>query len=124
MANKEFDFDKIGKRMPYTTPDGFFDKLEDEIWKDVRNDCQKEKNDKTATIKPRQARSKATKTRLIIRSVIAAAAAIALLLVINMNFGKSYNASVKDVDQAFSQLTTADQTYLLSVYQEDVFIHE
>ena len=34
MINKEFDFDKIGKRMPYTTPEGFFNNLEDDIWKD------------------------------------------------------------------------------------------
>lgn len=26
-----FDFNKIGKRMPYTTPDGFFDSLETDI---------------------------------------------------------------------------------------------
>ena len=24
---KEFDFDKIGKRMPYQTPEGFFDEM-------------------------------------------------------------------------------------------------
>lgn len=28
-----FDFNKIGKRMPYTTPDGFFDSLETDILK-------------------------------------------------------------------------------------------
>ena len=26
--DNRFDFDKIGKRMPYTVPDGFFDELE------------------------------------------------------------------------------------------------
>lgn len=26
-----FDFDKIGKRMPYRTPDGFFDKMEEDV---------------------------------------------------------------------------------------------
>ena len=28
------------------------------------------------------------------------------------------------VDQAFAQLSSADQAYLLSVYQEDVFLDE
>ena len=29
---KEFDFNRIGKRMPYTTPEGFFNKMEADIW--------------------------------------------------------------------------------------------
>ena len=35
---KEFDFDKIGKRMPYQTPDGFFDEMEENIWNEVKGD--------------------------------------------------------------------------------------
>ena len=107
--NKEFDFDNIGKQMPYTTPDGFFDQLEEDIWKEVKNDCQKEKP---------------AKMRILMRSMIAVAASIALLLVVNMNLSQPASASINDVDQAFSQLTTDDQAYLLSIYQEDVFINE
>ena len=29
---KGFDFNKIGKRMPYQVPDGFFDQLEENVW--------------------------------------------------------------------------------------------
>ena len=107
--NKEFDFANIGKQMPYTTPDGFFDHLEEDIWKEVKNDCQKEKP---------------AKMRILMRSMIAVAASIALLLVVNMNLSQPASASINDVDQAFSQLTTDDQAYLLSIYQEDVFINE
>ena len=28
---KDFDFDRVGKRLPYTVPDDFFAKLEDDI---------------------------------------------------------------------------------------------
>ncbi len=101
--NKEFDFDNIGKRMPYTTPDGFFDKLEDDIWKEV---------------KPTK------KHNILMRSALALTASFALVLVINLSFAKTDKASINDVDQAFCQLTTDDQAYLLSVYQEDVFINE
>ncbi len=101
--NKEFDFDHIGKRMPYTTPDSFFGQLEDKVWKEV----------------------KPAKTyHLIMRRVIAAAASVALVFAIGMNLFKTDKASIGDVDQAFSQLTISDQAYLLSVYQEDVFINE
>ena len=102
MANKEFDFNNIGKLMPYTTPDGFFDKLEADICKEV----------------------KPTKSHFLMRSVIAVAASIAVLIAIHIGFSQSDNATINDVDQAFSQLTTADQNYLLDVYQNDVFINE
>lgn len=122
--NKDFDFDKVGKRMPYTTPDGFFDKLEDDIWKEVRNDSQGKQNSITATVETHQAVRKSTKLQIFMRSAIAVAASIALLVVINMNFSKSNGTSINDVDQAFSQLTTDDQAYLLNIYQDDVFINE
>ena len=59
--NKDFDFDKVGKRMPYTTPDGFFDKLEDDIWKEVKNDSQEKQNNITATVETQQVGRKSTK---------------------------------------------------------------
>ncbi len=123
--NKEFDFDHIGKRTPYTAPDGFFDQLEDDIWKEVKGDFQKKEDNKIVVVsmKP-QAGRKSAKLRLLMRSAIAVAASIALVLVIGMNFSKTNAATINDVDQAFSQLTTDDQAYLLNVYQEDVFLNE
>lgn len=32
----DFDFDKVGKRMPYTVPDDFFTEMENNIWKEVK----------------------------------------------------------------------------------------
>ena len=40
--SKEFEFDKIGKRMPYTTPNGFFEHLEDNIWEKIKDDSKKQ----------------------------------------------------------------------------------
>lgn len=122
MTNQKFDFDKIGKQMPYTTPDGFFDKLEDDIWAEVKNDYQ-EKHNRTVTMETRQGH-KPAKLYHLMQGVIAVAASIALLLALNMNFFKSNKASFNDVDQAFSQLTIVDQAYLLTIYQDDVFINE
>ena len=126
--NKEFDFDKIGKRMPYDTPDGFFDKLEDNIWEKVKDDylikddCQVKENDSDfSNIKESQ---KPAKLRLLIRSVVAVAAAVAIGFIIDLSFFKPSPTTISDVDQAFSQLTTTDQAYLMNVYQDDVFINE
>ncbi len=122
--NKEFDFNHIGKRMPYTTPDEFFDNLEDGIWREMKGDFQKKANVNAVVAEKAQIVRKPAKLRLVMRSAIAVAASIALLFVVGLNFYKTDNASINDVDQAFSQLTTEDQAYLLNVYQEDVFINE
>lgn len=137
--NKEFDFDKIGKRMPYDTPDGFFDKLEENIWDKVKDDyLAKGSNEKAADTKASDTKStkamvaetkdaephKPTKLRILIRSVIAVAAAVAIGFIINLSFFKPSPTTINDVDQAFSQLTTADQAYLMNVYQDDVFMNE
>ena len=37
-----FDFDKIGKRMPYRTPDGFFDKMEEDVMNRLKEQDLKE----------------------------------------------------------------------------------
>ena len=110
--------------MPYTTPDEFFDQLEDDIWKEMKNDFKNEEEGYAAAAEKPQVGRKSAKLHIFMRSAIAVAASIAVLFVIGMNFSKSGEASINDVDQAFSQLTTDDQTYLLNVYQEDVFINE
>ena len=43
-------------------------------------------------------------------STIAVAASIALLLILHMNISKTNPATINDVDQAFCQLSTEDQT--------------
>lgn len=58
------------------------------------------------------------------RNVITLAASVALVLIVNINLPKQTTISMNDVDKAFSQLSTDDQAYLLSVYQDDVFINE
>lgn len=109
MNDRGFDFRKVGKRMPYTVPEGFFDKLEENVWNEVKDDGKERKNGRL---------------RLFMRGAMAVAAAVALLFVINMGVSKPEPVTVNDIDQAFSQLTTDDQTYLLDIYQNDVFINE
>lgn len=116
----KFDFGKVGKRMPYSTPEGFFKEMEANILEQVKND------------KPAPARIQ-TKKRPLIRGIWAAAmavaASVAVLLVLNIDFSASsfqpsqVNNGIQEVDQAFAQLSSADQAYLLSVYQEDVFLN-
>ena len=36
----KFDFDQVGKRMPYSTPEGFFKEMEANILEQVKDDKQ------------------------------------------------------------------------------------
>lgn len=116
------DLNNIGKRMPYTTPEGFFDSMEDNIWQAVKSDFQST----TATVAPKTlpVGRKRVKLSVVMRSAIAVAASIALVFVVSMKLSTPSHTSFNEVDQAFSQLSTDDQAYLLNVYQEDIFINE
>ena len=35
---RDFDFDRIGKRLPYTAPEGFLDDMENNVWETVRQE--------------------------------------------------------------------------------------
>lgn len=107
-----FDFNKTGKRMPYTVPDGFFDEMEENILKEVNKEPVVHIERKPAYL------------RVVLRSIAATAAVVALFLVFNMDFAKSHTAGFPDVEQAFNKLSHEDQSYLLEVYECDIFINE
>lgn len=113
------DFNNIGKRMPYHTPEGFFDTLEDNIWQEVKTDFQEKKDTEKKPVERKKIR-----LSVVMRSALAVAASIALVVVVSVKLYKPADTSFSEVDQAFSQLTTDDQAYLLNVYQEDIFINE
>ena len=107
---QNYDFSKIGKQMPYTVPDGFFDQLEENVMNEV---------------KAQPARKKATVLRMAIRAAIAIAACIALFLVVKKVQPQDNDTITDDfenVELAFNNLSTEDQDYLLEVYQEELFL--
>ena len=117
----KFDFKQVGKRMPYTTPDDFFRDMEKNILEAVKEDSSK-----PIRIQPK----KRPFIKMIWTAAIAVAASVAVLLVLNIDFSAPHsslpsqgNNELQMVDQAFAQLSSADQAYLLEVYQEDVFLN-
>ena len=119
---EKFDFSKVGKRMPYSTPDDFFKDMEANILEQVKDD-----KPKPVRIQPK----KRSLRKVIWTAAIAVAASVAVLLVLNIDFAAPHSSlpsqadnEMQAVDQAFAQLSSADQAYLLSVYQEDVFLDE
>ena len=118
----KFDFDLVGKRMPYSTPEGFFKEMEANILVQVKDDKQ---------VPVRRQLKKRPLMKVIWTAAMAVAASVAVLLVLNIDFAAPHSSlpsqadnEMQAVDQAFAQLSSADQAYLLNVYQEDVFLDE
>ena len=108
---KNFDFERIGKRMPYKTPEGFFDEMEANIWKEAQSGLRQ-----THKRKPYRLR--------ILAGAMAVAASIALLVVFNTFSPEKQADGFSNVEQAFGRLSQEDQAYMLAVYQEDIFMNE
>ena len=112
MMEQNFDFSKIGKQMPYTVPDGFFDELEENVMREVK--VQPAKKNKAKTI------------RMAIRAALAVAACLALFLIVKKNLPQGNDNTITDdfenVELAFNNLSMEDQDYLLEVYQEEQFM--
>ncbi len=118
IMDTKFDFKQVGKRMPYSTPDGFLKDMESNILEAVKND----------TLQPVVVEQKKRPVLKVIWSAaLAAAASVALLFVVNMDFSASRSSQadsdLQAVDQAFAQLSSADQAFLLDAYQDDVFLN-
>ena len=114
---KTFDFEKIGKRMPYTVPDDFFAKLEENVMDEV-------KGQKTET----EAKTKRKKAVIIaIRSFLAVAAAVALFFVVQPMLTENNMISADDfasVELAFNNLSSDDQDFLIAVYENEEYIND
>ena len=111
---KDFDFNRIGKRMPYKTPEGFFDEMESNVWAKARLGMPQT---------PQVPVHKASRLRIFI-GTMAVAASIALLLLLAPFSQREQVDGFDKVEQAFACLSQADQAYMLEVYQEDVFMDE
>ena len=113
--DKQFDFEQVGKRMPYNVPDGFFDQLEQNVMAEITAD-------NTATEKPKV---KARTVKMTFRILLAATAAVALFFVVTKNMpSDTTEDSFANVELAYNNLSNEDQEYLMEVYEEDVFMIE
>lgn len=102
-----YDFDRIGKKMPYRVPDTFFADVENKI---IAQTCSRRD-------------SRRNVFRIIYRS-IAVAATLALFFIVGNPGMTSKKTDFAEIAQAFDNLSDADQSYLLEMYQDDIFINE
>lgn len=113
---KSFNFEQVGKRMPYSTPDGFFEQMQNNILNTTKQSG--------TTMAP--AKRKRSVMKMVLSFTLSAAAAVTLFFVVqNPNTTpQQSNDSWQQVDKAFTHLSTNDQDFLIEVYQEDFFINE
>lgn len=115
-----FDFNQVGKRMPYNVPDRFFDKLEDSVMAEIA------KSDGAFTL-PQKSHRHSRIIRLTSFISVAAAAAVALVIILHKPeapANESTDASFASVEQAYGNLSQSDQRYLMEAYQDDMFLNE
>ena len=108
---ENFDFNRIGKRMPYTVPEGSLDDIEKNVW---------------ATIREETVLSRSKRNYRLWYSISGGlvATSVALLFTFHMIPTHQKTDDFTMLEQAFSELSNADQNYLFSVYQNDLFINE
>ena len=109
----DFDFDRIGKRMPYKVPEGSLEELEEKILREVSAG--------TGTAK---AKRNVCYLHLFLKATASIAAVIALVLILHKNVESGKVDEYEEIEIAFNSLSSEDQDYFLSTYEDDVFMNE
>ncbi len=107
--NTDWNFDKTGKRMPYTMPADFPTELETDIWQKIA---------------AKKHIHHMNYLRTALRVLATAAAVVSLIFVLNGHLLKNGSAELSDIATAFNRLSVEDQNYLLETYQDDFFINQ
>lgn len=122
--------EKLNKRLPYSVPDGFFDIMEANVMAKIKADAEAGTSvgdDKADTqMWDKRYRKTIKRTRTISLSFLAMAASLLLLFTILPKTTKTAQQTndLESIDKAFSQLSTDDQTFLMEVYDDDMFLDD
>ena len=122
--------EKLNKRLPYSVPDGFFDVMEANVMAKIKADAEAGTSvgdDKADTqMWDKRYRKTIKHTRTISLSFLAMAASLLLLFTILPKSTKTAQQAndLESIDMAFSQLNTDDQTFLMEVYDDDMFLDD
>lgn len=121
---RQFDFNKIGKRMPYTVPDGAFDEIEAGVARALKAEAPKVQALEAGKVIAEKSKSrKPWLLRWRPVAGIAVAASIALLMVFTPKELPD-SEQLRQIDTVYAELSDADQNHLLEIYDEDIYINQ
>ncbi|MBO4655842.1 MAG: hypothetical protein J5644_09890 [Bacteroidales bacterium] len=109
-----FNFEKIGKKMPYSVPENFFDTMEENL----KTMVMETDNTPTHPIKKNNHR----KWVYLTTGIVAAVALLLLTVHIFLPKQSASDYSFDQVELAFNNLSMDDQNFLMEVYEDDIFM--
>lgn len=135
MKDKSFNLGKIGKQMPYRTPEGFFGELEGKIWERAKNEgIIRTASDAGITIKAGTVLTASTpagkrehrRVRInhaLPRPALIGSAAAAVIIAFSVWFCNLQTVKMSDIESAFDSLSYEDRTHILETYRSDIFLN-
>ncbi len=115
--NNRIDIDRIGKRMPYTTPDNFFSELEQNVRHELGGVVDN-------TSYPNSIHKRHLLMRPIAIKALSTAAAAVLLVICGVLYLQHRDQGYTAIDDAFEQLDPNDQMMIIEGFYDDIFINE
>lgn len=134
---EELDLDKLPRRMPYTVPEGTFDAIEHSVLAAIAREQQA---DQVAPISPLvptdvppavpTGRTQPTRARRLLPWLGSAVAVAAVTVWAVLTLAPHRQApqpevapTLESVALAFEKLSPADQEFILSTYQDDMYMN-
>ena len=122
----EYNLDRVGKKMPYQMPDGFFEQMQANVLAEV------EKEEMAKAMQGKVSQAKPSRKAKLVRMYVAAAS-IAACICVAVLVGRSFltsdsaapqhqAASVATVDKAYDNLSNEEQQELNATYANDVYL--
>lgn len=111
---KDFNFNSIGKKMPYRIPENFLQELESSVMREIQSDDGKAEKETRHTF---------PHVHSLFRHLVAAAAVAALFTVCYNTMLQRHQNSYADVDRAFDNLSYDDQNFMIDTYSNDAFAY-
>lgn len=112
MMDENNELLRIGKRMPYKTPNHLFNDIEENVMRQLHRE-----HHSVGRVSRRHP------FRVAVLTTAAAACAAVLLVTFKPSMHRMPQP-VKTVEQAFDNLSSDDKAYIIEVYQEDIFINQ
>lgn len=133
---EELDLDKLPRRMPYTVPEGTFDAIEHSVLEAIAREPQADQVAPIPSLVPPAVppavptgRTQPTRARRLLPWLGSAVAVAAVTIWAVLTLAPHRQAplpeapTLESVALAFEKLSPADQEFILSTYQDDMYMN-